>query len=145
MAKKQLNTTGIVNELEHSSFFSKPAPAPSQPSPIPSPALSTPFQEHVIPPSKPASKKASTLASIATDFIEAVRKSVKQIGKEVSFVRLTPEEKRQLKDIAYTYQRQGQRTSENEISRIGINYILQDYQAHGRTSILARVLDALNA
>jgi hypothetical protein len=29
------------------------------------------------------------------------------------------------------------KTSENEISRIGINYLLQDYQANGSASILA--------
>src|SRR5579859_6539130 len=29
MAKKQLNTTAIANELAHSAFFSPPSPAPS--------------------------------------------------------------------------------------------------------------------
>jgi hypothetical protein len=159
MAKKQLNTAGIVNELEHSSFFSPPQPS-TPPQPV-SPAVTTPLvqQEPASSPRAPerkkasvhASKHASTLATPASDPssspdpIEAIRKAVKQIGKEVSFVRLTPEEKRQLKDIAYTYQRQGLKTSENEISRIGINYMLQDYHANGRASILAQVLEALNA
>jgi len=91
-----------------------------------------------------ASNDASMLANM-NGIVEAIRKTVKQIGKEVSFVRLLPEEKRQLADIAYTYKSQGIKTSENEISRIGINWMLEDYQAHGKESILAKVLEALNA
>lgn len=79
------------------------------------------------------------------EMIEAIRKSVRHIGKEVSFVRLTPDEKRQLADITYTYKSQGIKTSENEISRIGINWMLEDYQANGANSVLAKVLAALNA
>lgn len=107
-----------------------------------------------------ASKHASTLAALNADrsavgadsredvdalLIEAIRRSVKQVGKEVSFVRLLPEEKRQLADIAYTYKSQGIKTSENEIARIGIDLLLEDYQANGKASILARVIAALNA
>lgn len=77
--------------------------------------------------------------------IEVIRKSVRHAGKEVSFVRLTPEEKRQLADIAYAYKSGGIKTSENEISRIGINWMLADYHAKGQTSVLAQVLAALNA
>jgi hypothetical protein len=89
VSKKRLDTTAIVNELEHSSFFRSPQQGEPQ---------------------QPASEKASITASAlasppTTDPIETIRKSVKQIGKEVSFVRLTPDEKRQLKDIVYTYQR----------------------------------------
>ncbi len=91
-----------------------------------------------------ASNDASMLANV-NGIVEAIRKTVKQIGKEVSFVRLLPEEKRQLADIAYTYKSQGIKTSENEISRIGINWMLEDYQANGKESILAKVLEALNA
>jgi hypothetical protein len=91
-----------------------------------------------------ASNDASMLANMDS-IVEAIRKTVKQIGKEVSFVRLLPEEKRQLADIAYTYKSQGIKTSENEISRIGINWMLEDYQANGKESILAKVLEALNA
>ena len=75
----------------------------------------------------------------------AIRKIVKTGGKEVTFVRLTPEEKKRLGDIAYTYKRQGMKTSENEISRIAINFLLEDYQANGEASILAKVLASLLA
>ena len=72
-----------------------------------------------------------------------IRKAVKVPGKEVSFVRLTAEEKGQLADIVYTYKRQGKKTSENEINRIAINFLLEDYKNQGANSILARVMDSL--
>jgi hypothetical protein len=92
-----------------------------------------------------ASKQASSLPSNSAEVIERIRKVVKVPGKEVLFVRLTPEEKAQLGDIVYTYKRQGKKTSENEINRIAVNCILEDYRTHGKTSILARVIDALLA
>ncbi len=96
-----------------------------------------------------ANAHASTLASMENvdqaAEIEAIRKTVKALGREVSFVRLTPEEKGQLADVVYTYKRQGQKTSENEINRIAINYLLADYRANGEQSMLAQVLAALRA
>ena len=91
------------------------------------------------------SKQASKLARPSDDLVETIRKAVKVPGREVSFVRLTPTEKGQLADIIYTYKRQGKKTSENEINRIAINYIIEDYQAHGEQSILAKVIESLLA
>jgi hypothetical protein len=76
---------------------------------------------------------------------EAVRKAVKQIGKEEATHRFTIEEKNQLADIEYTYKRQGIRTSENEITRIAINYFIEDYRANGEQSLLAEILKRLNS
>lgn len=94
------------------------------------------------------SELASTLAPDADGTaaaIEPIRKVVKVPGREVSFVRLSPEEKARVADIVYTYKRQGQKTTENEINRIALNYLLHDYQEHGERSVLARVLAALRA
>ena len=91
-----------------------------------------------------ASKQASVIVEESA-IIEAIRKVVKAPGKEVSFVRLSPDEKGELADIVYTYKRQGKKTSENEINRIALNYILQDYKANGENSILAKVIAALIA
>jgi hypothetical protein len=77
--------------------------------------------------------------------IEEIRRTVKVPGREVSYVRLTPEEKGRLADIVYTYKRQGVKTSENEINRIAVNYMLADYQEHGEQSVLGKVLAALQA
>ena len=78
------------------------------------------------------------------DMIEAVRKAVKQIGKEPATQRLTLEEKQGLDDIEYSYKRQGIKTSGNEIIRIATNYIVRDYRKNGENSILAKVLNRLN-
>jgi hypothetical protein len=120
----------------------EPAPQPRTPA-KPSRRRSTPAPAERA--SNGAAELASTLASPDDEFIAAVRKVVKSPGKEVSFTRLTPEEKSQLADIVYTYKRQGQKTSENEINRIAINSLLLDYKENGQHSILARVLAALLA
>jgi hypothetical protein len=79
------------------------------------------------------------------NIFELVRKSVKQIGKEAATHRFTLEEKNELADIEYTYKRQGIRTSENEITRIAINYFIEDYRQNGEQSLLAKILKRLNS
>ena len=95
--------------------------------------------------SKLARQRADAQASTDRELVDAIRKVVKVPGREVSFVRLTPEEKAQLTDIVYTYKRQGMKTTETEINRIALNYLLHDYHEHGEHSVLARVLAALLA
>jgi hypothetical protein len=90
-------------------------------------------------------KPASVLARNQDSMIEAIRKTVKSLGKEVAFTRVTPEEKGRLADIVYTYKRQRVKTSENEINRIAINFLIEDYAKNGKESILAKVIEALNA
>ena len=96
-----------------------------------------------------ANVQASTLANIQGDIIEAIRKTVKQVGKDTLFVRLTPDEKHQITSVVYAfnemYRGEGRKTSENEIGRIGVNFLLEDYKENGEQSILAKVLTALNA
>jgi len=76
--------------------------------------------------------------------IETVRKAVKEFGKEAATHRFTLEEKRAVADIIYTYKTQGIKTSENEISRISVNFIIEDYRENGENSILHKILEALN-
>lgn len=92
-----------------------------------------------------ASVVDSVSASLDPTIIDQIRKIVKVPGKEVSYVRLTPAEKGDLADIVYTYKRQGCKTTENEINRIAVNFMLLDYQEHGEESLLAKVLAALQA
>jgi hypothetical protein len=106
-------------------------------------------------PERPARSKSNTtmsgaqgavaLPSVDADTIETIRQVIKVPGREVSYLRLTPEEKARLSDIVYTYKRQGQKTSETEINRIALNFLLLDYREHGQQSVLARVLAALLA
>lgn len=91
------------------------------------------------------SNRDTTIPRTEEDMIEAVRKAVKQIGKEAATHRFTLEEKQMLADIEYTYKRHGIRTSENEITRIAINYFVEDYQKNGDNSMLAKVLKRLNS
>ena len=79
------------------------------------------------------------------DILDVVRKAVRQIGKEAATHRFTLDEKNSLADIEYTYRRQSIRTSENEITRIAINYFIEDYRTHGNSSLLAKILIRLNS
>ena len=169
MSKKQLNVAGIKNELTGASlFFAKRRPDPEiRPTPpetppegrkmpevalkmetgpsVPSRQIEAEKKPPIAADSSTAGLQASKLASDQDNVIEQLRKTVKALGKEVAFTRITPEEKARLADIVYTYKRQGIKTSENEINRIAINYLIQDYEAHGQNSLLAKVLAALNA
>ena len=78
------------------------------------------------------------------DTIEIIRKAVKELGKEAATYRFTQEEKRMLADIVYAYRGRGIRTSENEITRIAINALVEDYRQNGENSTLAKVLERLN-
>lgn len=112
------------------------------------PAIASSSNHASTPASTRASNHASKRASTQNEepqVVEAIRKVVKRPGKEVVYVRLTPEEKSQLADVVYTYKRQGIRTSDNELGRIAINGLLADYHEHGEQSLLAKVLAALEA
>ena len=76
--------------------------------------------------------------------IELVRKAVRELGKEAATHRFTLEEKRAISDIIYTYKNNGIKTSENEIARISVNFIIEDYRENGENSILHKILEALN-
>ena len=58
---------------------------------------------------------------------------------------MTIDEKEALVDIVYHFKRQGMRTTENEVARIAMNFVLADYRRHGDQSLLVRVINALNA
>src|SRR5258706_11399231 len=150
MSKKILNMAAITNELQGASlFFSKPVPTPpvakKQPQPIaPKPVkearaveLEAENQATVIQTDSKLSRyHAIKQASYHDSTIELIRKAVRFIGKDAFFGRFTPEEKAMLSDAAYTYKRSGVKTSENEIVRIAVNFIVNDYQENGENSLL---------
>ncbi len=76
--------------------------------------------------------------------IELVRKAVKEFGKEAATHRFTEAEKKEIADIIYTYKNRGMKTSENEITRIAVNILFEDYRANGENSVLHNILKALN-
>ncbi len=79
-----------------------------------------------------------------SDVVERVRRAVKQLGKEAATYRFTADEKRDLAEIVYQYRGKGIRTSENEITRVAINYLIENYKTQGEQSVLALVLQRLN-
>lgn len=147
---KKLNTDTITSELEGSAFFPSRTPAASpmqeaSETPPPPSANSTSRAGPSKRKTSDTSKHASTLASNSASVIETIRRVVKNPGKEVSFVRLSPAEKERLVDLVYAFKRQGKKTSETEINRIAVNFILEDYRINGDDSVLAQVLEALRA
>jgi hypothetical protein len=101
---------------------------------------------------QPAKNPNESQAMLATELvfyrdqlIEQIRKTVKVPGREVSYVRLTPEEKAQLAKMVYGFRSRGKKTTENEINRIAVNFMILDYQANGEDSLLVKVIDALLA
>lgn len=86
----------------------------------------------------------TTVSRYQETIYEVVRKAVKEFGKEAATHRFTMDEKRAVADIIYTYKNNGVKTSENEIARISVNYIIEDYRENGENSILHKILKALN-
>ena len=77
--------------------------------------------------------------------IEAIRRVVKEFGKEAATHRFTAQEKQAIAEIVFAYKGKGVRTSENEIARIAINWLINDYHQNRENSILDLVLQALNS
>jgi hypothetical protein len=78
------------------------------------------------------------------EIMKRVRKAVKVFGKEAATHRFTVAEKQALAELVYTYRGQGIRTSENEVTRIAINFLFYEYKLNGNNSILHQSLVALN-
>jgi hypothetical protein len=93
----------------------------------------------------PPRNQDTTVAHAEDDILDVVRKAVRQIGKEAATHRFTMDEKNILGDIEYTHRRCGIRTSENEITRISINYFIEDYRKHGDSSLLTKIIKRLNS
>lgn len=75
---------------------------------------------------------------------EQVRKAVREFGKEAATHRFTLTEKRAIADLIHTYRQRGIRTSENEITRIAINFVIKDHSENVKESVLEKVIKKLN-
>ena len=93
---------------------------------------------------KKPSNHDTTVSRYHATIIELVRKAVKELGKEAATHRFTINEKKALADLIYSYKNRGVRTSENEVTRIAVNFIINDYKENGENSVLDRTLKALN-
>ena len=145
MNKKKLDTVGILNELTGKSRFFE--------SPMQSKEMNI-TKKIIEPPSPPDDNHATTIPSNHdtvvpryhdTATIEIVRKALKIFGKEAATHRFTLEEKQTLAKIIFTFRQKNLRTSENEITRIAINWLMLDYKKNEENSILHQALLALNS
>lgn len=91
------------------------------------------------------SNQDTTVSRYHDTMLEEIRKAVKVFGKEAATHRFTPEEKQKIAEIVFAYSNQSIRTSENEIARIAINFLIQDYGDKKRDSVLDKVLKLLNS
>src|SRR5687768_15630053 len=85
----------------------------------------------------------TTTPQIHGVLIEQIRKAVKEFGKEAATHRFTQAEKKEIADLIYTYKNRGIKTSENEIARIAVNFVVEDYKVNGENSVLHKLLKAL--
>ena len=90
-------------------------------------------------------RNPDTSSDSSDDYVEVVRKAVKLLGEKAATHRFTADEKDAIADIVYSLRKKGIATSENEITRIAINYLVWEYRQSKQASILARVLERLNA
>ncbi len=155
MTQKKLNTQAVVNELKGQSAFFENSPrlTPLSDQPLGgnkqgkvkdktgNQQTNKPPQNHdaVTP-----RNHDTTVSRYHDTTIESVRKAVKVYGKEAATHRFTAEEKEAIADVIYAYKQRGVKTSENEVTRIAVNFLLNDYKENGENSILHRVLKALN-
>lgn len=85
-------------------------------------------------------EQASELASYHASVLAKISKVIREIGKEVSYTRLTQDEKRRVLDIIYNFKSDGVKTTENELMRIALNLLLEDYDLQKEGSILHKIL-----
>ena len=108
--------------------------------------------ETTIPPQqkrRPARHHATTIprhpGPMAAAMVRRLRQAVRRIGKEAATHRFTAQEKADLAQIIYEQRRQGVKTSENEIVRIAVNWLIAEHCAGEGQSVLRQALKALRA
>lgn len=78
------------------------------------------------------------------DMVSMIRAAVIQTGQASTNHRLTNVEKERIEDVVWEFKKNGIRTTENEIVRIALNYILNHHDQEGKNSLLAITLNLLH-
>lgn len=149
--------------LADSPFFAPPKPQNAVPTPFPSEIpvqknekATKPRKEKIVKTVNRDTTVPSNHATVVSRYqdtkiprihgvaIDWVRKAVKEYGKEAATHRFTEAEKKEIGDLIYTYKNRGIKTSENEITRVAVNFIVEDYKENGENSVLHKILEALN-
>ena len=121
-----------------------PTPAPAQ-SPPPKPTPAPAIRAEATTPRSRGTMTPRHHGTVPRSLVRRLRKAVKVVGKEAATYRFSAEEKEALANIVYRCGRQGYRTSENEIVRIGMNWLIEEYREKGGQSLVLKVLRALRA
>lgn len=81
---------------------------------------------------------------VSGDMVAIIRAAVILTGQASTNYRLTNIEKGRLEEVVWEFKKQGIRTTENEIVRIAINYLLNNHKKDGKDSLLAVTLNLLH-
>jgi hypothetical protein len=144
MSKKKLDTVSMLNELTGKSRFFEP---PNQEKSVET------TEKKIEPPASNGNHDTTAPSNHDTviprhhdsTVIEEVRKALRKFGKEAATHRFTLEEKQAIAEIIFKFRQENIRTSENEITRIAINWLIYDYKQTKENSILHQSLRALNS
>lgn len=90
-----------------------------------------------------SSHRGSVVSRYQESTIENIRRAVKEFGKEAATHRFTLAEKRAIANIVHSLHMQGIRTTENEVTRIAINYVIDEFNRQEKESLLGLVIKAL--
>lgn len=81
-----------------------------------------------------------------TDIFDYIRKVVKEDNKEVSPFRISANEKDFLFDVLYILKKKYKFKSDaTKVTRIALTYLLSDFKANGKNSILVNTLERIEA
>jgi len=133
---KKLNEEALQNELKASAFFKGDN--------IPTGDNPNHKVEQLKKNVKPATRIINTRETLDDGALESIRKEVKMFGKEAATHRFSKKEKEAITDLIYGFKKKNIQTSENEIARIAINFIIIDFKKNKNYSVLENILRLLN-
>lgn len=97
-------------------------------------------------PKRRAERKHDSMTQCYQDsMIATIVRSVREVGKEACTYRLTPQEKTALVEIIYHYRMRNSRLSENEIARIAINFLIEDFRTNKKSCMLSHITELMKA
>jgi hypothetical protein len=153
MNKKKIDVDKVASELrEGSVFFRPPTEGPTE-GPVDRetarrPDGTTPRQRGARTSghqdSAPARRRDAT-PDKPGDRVTTLGSAVQELGTRRTTIRFSRPEKTALKEIIHTYDRRDIRTTENELTRIAVNWLVEDYREQGERSVLAQVVAQLQA
>lgn len=138
---KTLDTTSITNELrEGSAFFNATQKkATKKEKPKTTKTVRTSRRRDVMTSSR---KKVQKQRTDAPDY-RSWRKTIENTEVQNSSLRLTPEEKINIEDLTMTLKRKYKiKTSMNELARLGLLYLLADFDKDSSESLIVKVKES---